>query len=157
VVVQGHGVRERQQRGPATTLGPAACAVVAVRRYRCTACDAVMTVLPATAQAFRHFSGAAIAMAMALWGLGGESARRVRERVNDARPGPGARGWRSLARWAGAAAEGRLFAGLQLQGATGTPRERAARVAQALCGHAPPAARQGPVHDQAFVGAAHVA
>lgn len=116
-----------------------------------------MTVLPAAAQAFKHFSGAAVAMALALWGLGGQSARRVRVQVNDWRPGPGARGWRSLARWARAAAAGKLFAGLGLRGVAGTPRELATRVAQALCGHAPPDERQGPIQDQAFIGAAHVA
>ena len=157
VVVQGHGLRERQQRGPATPGAPAECAVILVRRYQCTDCGAVMTVLPAAAQAFKHFSGAAVAMALALWGLGGQSARRVREQVNDWRPGPGARGWRSLARWARAAAARKLFAGLGLQGVVGPSRELATRVAQALCGHAPPEARQGPIHEQAFVGAAHVA
>lgn len=156
-MVQGHGLRERQQRGPPASHSSPGCAVIVVRRYVCTACGAVMTVLPAAAQAFKHFSGAAVAMALALWGLCGESARGVRARVNDWRPGAGARGWRSLGRWARAAAQGELFAGLALGGCEGTPREQATRVAQALCGHAPPDARQGSFDAQAFVGAAHVA
>lgn len=122
------------------------------RRYLCRACAAVMTVLPATAQPLRHFSGAAMAMALALWGMAGESASEVRRRVNDWKPGPGARGWRALSRWARAAGAGALFASLGL--GADAPLER---VAQALCGHAPVAARGASFHEQAFVGAAHVA
>lgn len=156
VVVQGHGLRERQQRGPQAPNAPSECVVILVRRYLCTACETVMTVLPPTAQGFKHFSGAAMALALALWGLGGESARRVRERVDDWKPGAGARGWRSLDRWAKGAAQGVLFAGLALRGVEGRPREQATRAAQALCGHAPPGSRNTAIHEQAFIGAALV-
>lgn len=150
IVIHGHGVRERQQRGPATSEDPPKCVVIVVRRYLCTACRAVMVVLPAQAQPFKHFSGGAIAMALALWCS--ESASVVRQRVNDWKPGAGARGWRSLSRWARAAGAGVMFAGIHL--AVGASVER---VAQALCGHAPPQAREAPIHEQAFIGAAHVA
>lgn len=150
-MIHGHGLRERQQRGPESAAGPPQGVVLRVRRYLCKACEAVMTVLPATAQPGRHFSGEAIALALALWGLCGESAAHVRRLVNDWRPGPGARGWRSLARWRGAAAAGPLFRGLGL-----APGADAVRVAQALAGHAPAQARGAPIHEQAFAGAAHV-
>lgn len=151
VVLQGHGLRERQQRGPANATAPPECALIRVRRYLCRNCDAVLTVLPATAQAFKHFSGAAIAMALALSGLCGESANAVRRRVNDWKPGAGARGWRSLGRWARDAGAGAMFAGLKLEAGAGL-----SRIAQALCGHAPPQAREAPIHQQAFIGSAHV-
>jgi hypothetical protein len=127
--------------------------VSASRRYRCTGCGAVMTVLPAPAQPRKHFSGAAISLALALWGLCGWSAAQVREAVSDwVHTGPSARGWRSLSRWAGQLAQGRLFATLALT-AEGGARQVAARAAQALCGHAPPQVRGQGLEAQAFAGA----
>lgn len=126
------------------------------RRYQCQGCGAVLTVLPAAAQPRKHFSGAAIALALALWGLCGLSARQVREAVSDwACTGAAARGWRSLARWAAQVEGARLFAGVAMAGAT-SPREAAARAAQALCGHAPAEARRLHLAHQAFAGACHV-
>ena len=77
MVLHGHGLVERQQRGPAAPGQEAVCAVIFVRRYLCTACDTVMRVLPGSSVARKHFSGAAIALALALWGLCGKSAREV--------------------------------------------------------------------------------
>jgi len=155
--IHGHGVSARQQRGPQTPEAPATCDVPAVRRYRCTACDAVMRVVPASCVARKHFSGAAIAQALALWGLCGLSAPAVRERVNDWRlRGAGARGWRSLQRWATDVASGRLFAPLGLGALPEALREVAQRAAQALCGYAPIPWRSAPVDHQAHVGYRHV-
>jgi len=131
--------------------------VILARRYRCTACDTVMRVLPASSAARKHFSGAAIAMALALWGLGGKSAREVREQVSDQRIlGAGVRGWRSLCRWAREITAGRLFAWLGLSGKAGRPRALAARAAQALIGWAAVAAREAAPEAAAFDGASHV-
>ena len=131
--------------------------MILARRYLCTACTTVMRVLPASSVPRKHFSGAAIAMAFALWGLGGRSAREVREQVNDQKIlGAGARGWRSLGRWAREVVAGRLFAGLGLEGLVGGPRVIAARAAQALIGWAAPAAREAFPEAAAFNGAAHV-
>ena len=103
------------------------------------------------------FSGAAIALALALYGTCGKSARAVRVPVNDwKRVGASARGWRSLRRWAGAVAAGTLFAGLGLGVLAGSPREVARRAAQALCGHAPIGSRSAPVEHQAQIGQGHV-
>jgi hypothetical protein len=69
-----------------------------------------MIVLPAIAQPLKHFSGGAIATALALWGLCGESAALVRSQINDWQvAGHAARGWRALARWALDGAQGKLF------------------------------------------------
>jgi hypothetical protein len=131
--------------------------VIVVRRYRCKLCGAVMTVLPSLAQPLKHFSGGAIALALALWGLCGKSAEAVREQVNDWRTtGPGARGWRSLSRWATDASSGVLFAGLKLIAVSGDAIARAARISQALCGWAPSEQRTQALAAQAFAGAAHV-
>lgn len=117
-----------------------------------------MIVLPAVAQPLKHFSGGAIATALALWGLCGERAALVRSQVNDWQvAGHAARGWRSLARWALDGAQGKLFAGLSLLDPGGTPRQQATRVAQALCGRAPIEDRTAGIPEQAFAGAAHVA
>lgn len=114
-----------------------------------------MRVLPPSAVARKHFSGAAIALAFALWGLCGKTAREVREQVSDQKKlGAGARGWRSLRRWAQEVTTGRLFAGLGLMGATGGPRAGASRAAQALAGWT--AAPEASLEAAAFNGASHV-
>ncbi len=116
----------------------------------------MFTVVPASAQPRKHFSGAAIALALALWGLCGLSAAQVRAAVSDwVYTGAASRGWRSLKRWARQAAQGELFARLDAR-AEGTARQKAARVAQALCGHAPAQARSQALGSQAFHGACHV-
>ena len=115
-----------------------------------------MTVLAVRARPLKHFSGAAMALALALWGQCGWSARRVRERVNDWRAGPSARGWRSLTRWALEGAGGRLFRGLGLSEGAGTPRQQAGRVAQALIGWASQGAREEAPEAAAFDGALQV-
>jgi hypothetical protein len=156
VWVQGHGLVRRQQRGPPGPEEAARTQVVRCRRYRCTACRAVLTVLPASAVPSKHFSGAAIALALALWGVVGLSACKVRQAVNDWKHlGAAARGWRTLVRWASQVATGKLFASLGVC-RTGRPREAAARAAQALCGWAPPQERGMALPWQAFSGASHV-
>lgn len=126
------------------------------RRYLCTGCGAVLTVLPASAQARKHFSGVAIALALTLWGLCGLSAAQVRAQVSDwVHTGASARGWRSLARWVAQVAGGELFAALGVR-AQGSPQELAARAAQALCGTCPPEVRRQPLPHQACAGACHV-
>lgn len=154
--LHGHGLVRRQQRGPPSVGQPARTEVYGCRRYRCQGCQAVFTVLPAQAQPRKHFSGAAIALALALWGLGGLGAAQVRAQVSDwGQLGSSARGWRSLTRWARQAALGELFVGLDSR-AQGSSRQLAARAAQALGGHAPPQARGQPLEALAFEGARHV-
>lgn len=154
--IHGHGLVRRQQRGPPGPEQAPASEVLLCRRYLCTGCGAVLTVLPASAQARKHFSGAAIALALTLWGLCGYSAAQVRALVSDwMHTGAAARGWRSLARWAAQVAGGELFEALGVR-AEGSPLEGAARAAQALCGTCPPEVRHQPLPHQAFAGASHV-
>lgn len=154
--IHGHGLVRRQQRGPPGPEQAPATEVLLCRRYLCTGCGAVLTVLPASAQARKHFSGAAIALALTLWGLCGLSAAQVRAQVSDwVHTGAAARGWRSLARWAAQVAGGELFAALGVR-VDGSPQELAARVAQALCGTCPPEVRRQPLPHQAFAAAHHV-
>lgn len=156
VWMHGHGVVQRQQRGPEAPGKVALKREVSCRRYRCKACTAVLTVLPASALARKHFSGAAMALALALWGLCGWSAAQVRAVVGGRMASSGRpRGWRTLERWARQVADGTLWASLESR-APGAPRQVAARAAQALCGQAPPWARTEGRPHQAFAGASHV-
>ena len=155
--LHGHGVVERQQRGPPEPGAAPSCVVVPVRRFRCIGCKKVLRVVPASCVARKHFSGAAIAFALALWGGCGRSAAETRRRTSDWQVlGAGARGWRSLWRWSRAVARGELLAGLGLSGLPAALREVARRAAQALCGHAPVGLRREPIESQAFHGASHV-
>jgi hypothetical protein len=156
VWIHGHGVVQRQQRGPEAPGKVPVKREVACRRYRCKACTAVLTVVPASALARKHFSAAAMALALTLWGLCGWSAAQVRAVVGGQLPPEGKpRGWRTLARWARQVADGKLWASLESR-AKGAPRQVAARAAQALCGWAPPWARAAGLPHQAFAGACHV-
>ncbi|MBK7538335.1 MAG: hypothetical protein IPI49_23820 [Myxococcales bacterium] len=93
----------------------------------------------------RHYSQAAICMALALWGLMAMPVEEVRQRVCAWRVrGPASTGWSTLRRWARAA---RAFAGQTL-------REAAARTAQVAVGRAPPGERGAPLWAQAFAGGA---
>src|SRR5690348_13799716 len=67
--LHGHGLRERQLRGP---LGPEQepqMCVVRVRRYLCRRCGATLTVVPQGVLPRRLFSAAAIGLALCLWGI----------------------------------------------------------------------------------------
>jgi hypothetical protein len=103
------------------------------------ACGAVVTVVPCGVARRRHYGHAAIAMALALWALLGETAAAVRARVCAFRITLCGGDWPTLRRWARAAGDGSL-------------REVAARAAQIAVGHAPPALRRAPLWAQAFAG-----
>jgi hypothetical protein len=115
-----------------------------------------VTVAPAAATARRHYSRAAIALALARFGLLGESPAEVRRRVSPWRTvGAAAAGsWVTLKRWARAAAEGRLpLVESRLMPAGRTLREVASYAAQSVVGAAPPALRHRDLAAQAFYGA----
>ena len=154
--LHGHGVRTRQLRGPLRPDGEPEVAVVAVRRFRCRACGAVVTVPPAAAIARRHYSRAGIALALARFGLLREPAAEVRRRVSPWRiVGAAAAGtWATVKRWARAAGVGQLhLAGSRPMAAGLSVREQAARAAQSAVGAAPPALRALDLAAQAFYGA----
>jgi hypothetical protein len=141
--LHGHGLRDRQLRGPLAANGEPTTAVVGCRRYRCTRCRAILLVMPRGVAPRRQYSQAAISMALALWGLMAMPATAVRERVCAWRVrGPSSTGWSTLRRWAQAA---RGAAGLTL-------RQVAGRAAQIAVGRAPPVDRGAPLWAQAFAG-----
>ena len=143
--LHGHGLRERQLRGPLAAGGEPTIAVVGCRRYRCTGCGAIVLVVPRGVAPRRQYSQAAISMALAMWGLMAMPAEAVRARVGAWRVrGQASSGWSTLRRWAQAA---RTTAGPTL-------REVAGRAAQVAVGRAPPRDRGAPLWAQAFAGGA---
>jgi hypothetical protein len=137
-VLHGHGRRERQVWGPATADGPPEVRLTWVQRFLCKLCEAVMTVAPREVLTKRLYSAAAIALALALFGLTGLSLREVRERVS---PWPklgytAAATWCAVPRWTAAVREGRLFE-VRRPPETWTPRQVAERTATTLAASVP--------------------
>jgi len=150
--IHGHGLRDRQVRGPVVSSEPTTV-VIACRRYLCTVCAAVITVVPRGIEPRRHYGRAAVCLALALWALGGQPTTAVRARVCAWRAAT-TTSWRALRRWAAAAAAG---AWSWCRAATGlVPRAAAARAAQIAAGHAP-AGLTGPVWELAYAGGAALA
>lgn len=150
----GHGLRARQVRGP-LGFGEEPCLVtVEGRRYQCQICEAVIVVEPRSVLRYRHFSGSAIAMALALFGVEAIPAAQVRRRVSPWRTvGHAAcRGWVTLRRWIDVARQGRLLSAVRHR-AAGDDRGVAARIARAVASRAPPP-WDAPVATRAFAGAA---
>jgi len=148
--LHGHGLRDRQVRGPPAITAASTTLVIACRRYRCVTCGAVLTVVPLGIEPRRHYGRAAICLALALWALGGQPTSRVRDRVG-AWTGSATTSWRALRQWAAAAAGG---AWTWCGGAAGLPtRAAAARAAQIAAGRAPPGT-PGPIGAQAYAGGA---
>jgi hypothetical protein len=77
----GHGLRERQVRGPPDAQGEAVVQVIRVRRYRCRRCGITLTVVPRGVVARRHFGAGAIGLGLLLWSVQGRPLRVVRETV----------------------------------------------------------------------------
>ena len=111
MVVVGHGVVERQVRGPMSAAGSAETVVIQVRRYRCRACRAILVVGPRGLVRGRWYGAGAIALALDAYARGDTSAS-VRRRVSSsAVVGVSARErWVTLVRWVEAARDGELFA-----------------------------------------------
>lgn len=144
--LHGHGLRDRQLRGPPSVDEAPAWIVIACRRYLCTSCDTVITVVPRGVAPRRHYGHAAIAMALALWAVVGATVAEIRERVCAWRlSDESAARWPTLRRWARAARTALDDASLTL----GTA---AARAAQHTMGHAPPSLRCAAPEAQAFAG-----
>lgn len=162
LVLHGHGIRERMMLGPDAPGGRPVERVVVCRRFRCTACGAVMLVVPRPVLAGRRYTANAIALALALWGhfTGSTTAEAVREHVAPGEFFEG--GWRSLRRWTRAIAAGALFpgyvgVGVMLAGVR--LREVARRVGSWLAGFAPTTPAEGPADEPlwhlAFRGGEH--
>jgi len=148
LVLHGHGVRTRQQLGPRTAKGAPTVLVLTVRRYQCQDCGCVCQVLPRGVLPRKHYSGGAIALALALWAYLRQPAPAVRARVSPfKRIGPSAmRGWHSLLRWS----RGPPW---PVESGQGGPRVRALEVARYLLALSPLTAAEHSVAARAFAAA----
>lgn len=153
--IWGHGLRDRQQRGPSGPSGTGVEITIRVRRYVCRLCAAVILVVPLGVMGGRLFSAAAIGLALALFGVGGLAMADVRRRVSPwQRVGASAQGsWLGLRRWVGAVRSGRLFASVRGSPAGFTARQVAARAAMTLAALAPPSLAGAAIEARVFAGA----
>lgn len=134
VVLHGHGRRERQVWGPTTVDGKPELRITWVQRFLCKLCEAAMTVAPREVLTKRLYSGAAIALALALFGLTRLTLREVRERVSPWATTQGytaAATWCTVPRWTVAVRDGRLF-DVRRPPEGWTPRQVAERAATTL-------------------------
>lgn len=147
-MIIGHGLRDRQVRGPLAPDDPPRTRLVRVRRYLCRRCGAILVVLPRGVVARRHFAAAAIAWAFALIGLLGRT-QAIAWAAVSAWGEPRSR-WITLARWASAVGDGRLFGAVRGI-ARGAPLTGlAARVATVIRSMSPV---RGNVAEEVFAGA----
>lgn len=151
LVLVGHGVRERQVRGPAAVGRTPELRTLWVRRYRCKLCRGVTTVLPRGLTARRHYSASAIGLALFLYGLGGMSLGQTRHQVCAWRLSFAPERWTTLSTWVAAIQHGRLFTRVRPSPSSFTLRERAGRAAATLSGLA---LDTGSLGGRAFEGAA---
>ncbi len=127
--------------------------VVKVRRYRCTACDAAVTVGPSEAVAGRLYTASAIALALALYGLHHLTSAAVRALVSPMRA-VGASSmarWLTLKRWCRVVGTPGLFRSARR--VEGGARRVAGEAAASMAAHALPSP-EPPLYVQAFLGAA---
>jgi hypothetical protein len=150
----GHGLRDRQQRGPLEPRGQPVEVVIRARRFLCRPCGAVLLVVPSGVMAGRLFSAAAIGLALVLFGVGGLSMAATRTRVSPwQRVGATAAvSWLSLRRWARAARDGRLWACVRPSPVRFTARQVAERAARTLASLAPLALSEDRIEAQVFAG-----
>lgn len=144
--LHSHGFRDRQLCGPPDADSAPTWIVIACRRYLCTSCGAILTVVPRGVVPRRHYGHAAIAMALTLWAITHEPEADIRRRVcarqiSDESPAR----WPTLTRWARAARDALGAAALSL-------KDAAARAAQIAIGRAPPELRRAPRWAQAYAG-----
>ncbi len=144
--LHGHGFRDRQLRGPPDADSAPTWIVIACRRYLCTCCAAILTVVPRGVAQGRHYGHAAIAMALTLWAIAQEPVAEVRRRICAWQvSSEDVTRWPTLQRWARAARGALRDSSLSL-------RNAASRAAQIAIGHAPPSLRTAPRCHQAFAG-----
>jgi hypothetical protein len=156
--LHGHGLRGRQVRGPLEPGGRPLLLVLRVRRYRCQACAAVLTVVPRELTTGYLFSRSAVGWALALFGVMALPPREVRRQTSPwSRVGASAvTGWMSLRRWIDGVRAGRLLPGLLRPPPSWTSRRASSQLALVIAAHAGPTVAALPVAAQAFVGAAQV-
>ena len=157
LVLHGHGLRERQLWGPPAPERAPEVRVIQARRYQCQRCRAVTVVAPAETLTRRLYSAAAIAWALALYGLSLLSPAAVRRLTSPFQVVGHASvsRWVTLGRWCTAAAEGRLFHAIGHLAPVGMARQVAEAVAVAVGAYAIPSPSPPALTVLAFQGAAH--
>ena len=154
-MLQGHGRRERQVRGPAAPNAAPGLSGLLVRRYRCTICGALCTVGPRELLTQRLYTASAIGWALALYGVLGLAAAAVRQLVSPwAIWGASARRWPTLLRWVKAIRSRRLWRCVRPAPLWWTARQLAERAATTIAALALPSLEPPPIEVQAFHGAA---
>lgn len=123
-----------------------------LRRYRCTACEAVILVGPRGLVRRRLFTGSAIAAALMRWGVRRQTAAEVRGRVSPWRVvgSAAAGGWVALRRWARAIRTGGLWPEV-MRDVVGGARQVSRTAVLRLAALAPVG---GDLEAQVFAGAA---
>jgi len=154
--IYGHGLRERQQRGPPLPGETPLVAVLSLRRYQCQRCNALITCAPRSAQKHKHYSGSAIAWALALFGVLKLTLNVVRARTSPwVITGEHNRDrWASLVRWARAVKTQRLFCCVRVCPASFTLRQVSERAAMTLASMSPTHFSTASPATRAFFGAA---
>jgi hypothetical protein len=129
--------------------------MVRLRRYRCLACGAVVSVGPSELVPRWLFSAPAIGWALWLFGVAKQSAAKVRSQVSpwSTVGATAAAGWVTLRRWASAVRDRRLFALVRRCPAKWSARKVAERAATTLAALAAPADRALPQSHQVWNGA----
>jgi hypothetical protein len=156
LVVRGHGVRERQVRGPLEVGGNPELVTVQARRYRCGACRAIVIVVPRGLLPRRLYSAAAIGWVLARVGLDCTPTRLVRAEVcpSTILGVAAAERWIAPSRWIEASRRGQLFPRLGRHGADSSRRQIAERTAMQLMALSPRSSSGQAATHLAFHGAA---
>lgn len=150
----GHGLRERQLRGPQEATGPPQTVQIKLRRYLCRRCQAVVLVMPQGVVPRRYYAAPALALALALFALLRLPAADVRKRVNPWQVvgATAADGWSTLVRWCKALQKGELFGLLRPCPSDFTLRQVAERAAATFVSLAPPGMQSLGPEVRAFLG-----
>ncbi len=156
LALHGHGRRSRQLRGPTCPGGKSETREFRSRRFRCTRCGALLTVVPCETLTKRLYSGPTIALALALFGLSLLPPRVIRTQLSPwaAVGATAAASWCSVGRWVSAARAGTLFSCARRAPEGWTDRQVAERVATTLAAYVPPTVEPPPLAELAFFGAA---
>jgi hypothetical protein len=160
LAIVGHGLRERQQRGPLVADGVPREITIRVRRYRCKPCGAIIVVVPSGVVRRRLFSAPAIALALALFGLLGLCVVEIRRRVSPWQTvGHTAKdGWAQLGRWTRAIRKQALFSCVRSCPGEFSGRQVAERAAGTLVALASPRRHAAEtIEAKAFRGAKRAA
>ena len=154
----GHGLRERQQRGPLVAGGAPQMVTVQVRRYACK-CGAILMVVPRETLRGRLYTVSAVTWALALFGVEHSSPSDVRRRTSpwSIVGATAAAGWATLRRWVRAVRALRLLSKVRPMPPDFTDRQVAERAAMTAAAHAPPSLATLAISSRAFAGGAHAA